>query len=88
MALPPQIEVPTLTGRIALGVPPGSQDGQRLRVRGKGLAGKGGDAAGDLYAVLRVVMPKGAAEGETRKLWEELAAKAAFDPRREWSKRP
>ncbi|MFZ5957085.1 curved DNA-binding protein [Pseudomonas knackmussii] len=87
-ALGAKVEVPTLAGRIALSVPPGSQAGQRLRIRGKGLAGKGGDAAGDLYAVLKIVMPKGAAEGDTRKLWEELAAKAAFDPRREWSKRP
>lgn len=87
-ALGAKIEVPTLKGRIALSVPPGSQAGQRLRIRGKGLAGKGNGAAGDLYAVLKVVMPKGAVEGEARKLWEELAAKAAFDPRHEWSKRP
>ncbi|MCL6690912.1 curved DNA-binding protein [Pseudomonas sp. R3.Fl] len=87
-ALGAKIEVPTLNGRIALSVPPGSQSGQRLRIRGKGLAGKGEDPAGDLYAVLKVVMPKGAPEGETRKHWEELAARAAFDPRSQWGKRP
>ena len=87
-ALGAKIEVPTLNGGIALSVPPGSQSGQRLRIRGKGLAGKGEDPAGDLYAVLKVVMPKGAPEGETRKHWEELAARAAFDPRSQWGKRP
>ncbi|WP_090263341.1 curved DNA-binding protein [Pseudomonas panipatensis] len=85
-ALGAKIEVPTLAGRIALSVPAGSQTGQRLRIRGKGLAGKGDEPAGDLYAVLKVVMPKGAAAEATRKLWEDLATQAAFDPRAEWGK--
>lgn len=85
-ALGAKVEVPTLTGRINLGIPANSQAGQRLRIKGKGLPNKGDAAAGDLYAVLKVVMPKSADEG-TRKLWEELAAKAAFDPRADWGKR-
>ena len=48
-----------------------------------GLVGKTG--RGDLYAVLKVVMPKQSG-GEARALWQQLADKAAFDPRAEWSK--
>lgn len=40
--------------KISIKVPPGAQDGTRLRVRGKGDAGKRGAPPGDLYIILRV----------------------------------
>ncbi len=82
-ALGAKIAVPTLDGRINLSIPPNSQTGQRLRVKGKGLPGKQG--RGDLFALLKVVMPGKTGES-TRGLWQELAEKAAFDPRAQWSK--
>ena len=81
-ALGAKIQLPTLTGKIQMTIPPGSQSGQRLRIKGKGLASKTGQ--GDLYAVLKVVMPPQHNE-ETQKLWQQLAEKAAFDPRKQWS---
>jgi len=51
-----QIDIPTLTGHVRLKVPPGSQAGQTLRVRGKGIARKD-RAPGHLYAHLRVMAP-------------------------------
>lgn len=54
-ALGTSIEVPTLTGKIALTIPFSSQSGKRLRIKGKWLAGK--KETGDLYAVLKVEMP-------------------------------
>jgi len=80
-ALGTSIEVPTLTGKIALTIPSGSQSGQRLRVKGKGLAGK--KETGDLYAVLKVVMPPKPDE-KISGLWHELSEQVAFDPRKEW----
>ena len=53
-----QIEVPTLAGVVRLKVPPASQTGQTLRIRGKGIARKGRDA-GHLYAHLKVMAPDG-----------------------------
>lgn len=82
-ALGARIEIPTLHGRIQLRIPANSQSGQRLRIRGKGLPGRGHQ--GDLFAVLKVVMPPGHDE-RTEALWRELSSAAAFDPRREWSK--
>ena len=82
-ALGARVTVPTLDGRINLTIAPNSQAGQKLRVKGKGLVGKTG--RGDLYAVLKVVMPKQSG-GEARELWQQLADKAAFDPRGEWSR--
>ncbi|PLW82355.1 DNA-binding protein [Kineobactrum sediminis] len=81
-ALGSKITVPTLTGKISLTVPAGSQSGQKLRVPGKGLHGKVG--RGDLYAVLKVVMPEDRSE-EVTHLWQRLAEQAAFDPRAQWN---
>lgn len=47
------IEVPTITGKVRLTVPPGSGTGTRLRLRGRGING------GHQYVVLRVVLPPG-----------------------------
>jgi len=80
-ALGAKVVVPTLSGRINLTIAPGSQSGQRLRIRGKGLVSKLG--TGDLYAILKVVMPTDTS-AEVQALWRELAAKADFDPRAEW----
>lgn len=80
-ALGARVTVPTLDGKISLTIRPGSQSGQKLRVRGKGLKGKTGQ--GDLFAVLKVVMPTGS-DGDVKELWEALAEKAAFDPRADW----
>ena len=41
--------------------------------------------AGDLYAVLKIVMPPSNDE-QARKLWAELASHTSFDPRSKWSK--
>jgi curved DNA-binding protein len=82
-ALGTKVAVPTLTGKINLTIRPDSQSGQRLRVKGNGLLNKQGQR-GDLYAQLKIVMPKSTDEA-TKALWEKLAAQAAFDPRAQWS---
>jgi len=82
-ALGTKVAVPTLTGKINLTIRPDSQSGQRLRVKGNGLLNKQGER-GDLYAQLKIVMPK-STDDATKALWEKLAEKAAFDPRAQWS---
>lgn len=82
-ALGGHIEVPTLTGKIKLTIPANSQTGQRMRVKGKGLVRKQGH--GDLYAVLKVVMPN-TTDDQIKEQWQQLAKRAAFDPRKEWRK--
>lgn len=76
-----KIEIPTLSGNINLTLPPNSQTGKRMRVKGKGLTSKKG--MGDLHAVLKVMVPDNANE-EEKKLWESLSEKAKFNPRSEW----
>jgi curved DNA-binding protein len=83
LALGTEVAVPTLTGKINLKVPAGSQNGQRMRAKGHGLMNKGGQR-GYLFIQLKVVMPKEASE-EVLELWKALADSAAFDPRKGWS---
>jgi curved DNA-binding protein len=78
-ALGAQAEIPTLEGRVTMKVPAGSQAGQKLRLAGKGLPKPGG-GAGDLYALLTVVVPPSLTEQE-KKLYEGLRDASRFDPR-------
>ena len=52
-----KVPVPTLTGTVSLSVPPNSNTGTTLRLKGKGIAANGGTAAGDLYVRLVVTLP-------------------------------
>ena len=82
-ALGCKMQVPTLDGVVAVTVPANTQNGKRMRVKGKGL-GKG-DRRGDLYLVLRVVMPGSASEKE-QALWRQLSEEYTFSPRENWGK--
>lgn len=74
-----EIEVPTLDGRVTVKVRPGMRAGQKMRLTGKGLPNRKGEA-GDLYLVLTIVAPSVVGERE-RELYRELAAASNFDPR-------
>ena len=54
-----KVSVPTLTGEVTLTVPPHSNSGQTLRLKGKGLPAAGNEPAGDLYVHLVVTLPEG-----------------------------
>ena len=73
------ISVPTLNGHVNIKVPPGTQNGQKLRVRGRGLPQRGG-ASGDLIVETRIEVPKQVTDSE-RKVWEQLARESRFNPR-------
>ncbi|HWD91131.1 MAG TPA: J domain-containing protein [Verrucomicrobiae bacterium] len=73
------ISVPTLEGRVNIKIPPGTQNGQKLRVRGRGLPLRGGDN-GDLIVVARIEVPQKISDAE-RQLWEQLAKESKFNPR-------
>lgn len=70
-ALGTKIDVPTVDGEVRLTIPPGSQSGQRMRIRGHGLTKRSGDR-GDLFAELRIVVPRELSP-EERAAYEQLA---------------
>lgn len=84
-ALGAKIAIPTLKGKILLTIPAGSQAGQRMRVKGKGLVSK--QQAGDLYAVIKIVMPPKSDDEKTAAIWQQLAeVETRFNPRKDWEK--
>lgn len=75
-----EVIVPTLDGSIKLRIPAGSENGQSLRVRGRGLPkGKTGER-GDLFVKLQIVLPTQLDDAE-RALWEQLRSASTFNPR-------
>jgi curved DNA-binding protein len=74
-----EIPVPTLNAKVNIRIPPGTQSGQKLRVRGRGLPHRDG-ANGDLIVETRVEVPTKVTEAE-KKIWEQLAKESSFNPR-------
>ena len=64
-------EIPLLDGSIILTIPAGSQNGDKLRIRGKGTTTLNSSRVGDLYIILKVVIPT-KLDKKQRKLFEEL----------------
>ena len=75
------VSVPTLDGPVNLRIPPGTNNTQQLRVRGRGLpkAQRGGER-GDLYVAVNVQLPQQLSD-EERALWEKLSRVSRFNPR-------
>lgn len=68
-------EVPTLEGNIILTVPAGSQSGEKHRIKGRGLKTPTSSKVGDLYIILKVVIPT-KLDKKQRKIFEQLDDKS------------
>lgn len=75
-----KVSVPTPYGKVQLSIPPGSQSGAKLRLRGKGIERK--NDRGDLIAHLDVVLPEPGKES-VRKALETVQGEFEGDPRRD-----
>ncbi|MEJ7638299.1 MAG: DnaJ C-terminal domain-containing protein [Singulisphaera sp.] len=75
-----KVDIPTLSGLKAMTIPPGSSGGRKLRLKGQGLPESGGQPAGDLFVILKVVVPK-AVDDVSRRLIAEFAERNPSDPR-------
>lgn len=78
-ALGTELQVPTLAGPVTMKIPAGTQTGQKLRLRGKGMPNPKG-SQGNLYAVVTIKVPKKLTERE-RELFEDLKRVSRFNPR-------
>lgn len=72
-----KIEVPTPTGFVTLKIPSNSKNGDRLRLRGRGIPAK---TPGDLYAVIDIVLPSSKTP-EAKKAYQEFHKAFKFNPR-------
>lgn len=83
-ALGASVELPTPGGTVEMTVKPGTGSGRKLRLGKRGLPAPDG-GAGDLYAEVRIEVPKTVSKTE-KELFEQLAAKSSFNPRSHWNK--
>ena len=73
------IKVPTPDGKkVDMKVPPDSQQGRKLRLKGKGLPGKN---AGDFYVILQVVLPP-STDTKVKEYNEKMRDEIDFNPRK------
>jgi curved DNA-binding protein len=79
-ALGATVTVPTLGGNVQLKIPPGSQGGRKLRLKGRGLSTA--KKSGDQYVVLRIVLPEPKTD-EQKKLYRDMAELMPINPRAE-----
>jgi len=68
-----KVEVPTLDGRVTVTIPPGTDSGARLRLKGKGVRNPSGGAPGDFFVVAKICVPKDLND-EQRAQFEALRA--------------
>lgn len=81
-ALGAEIKIPTLGGKVGLKLAPGSQAGQKLRLKGRGMPKQ--SEAGDQYAILQIETPP-AATDEQKQLYEKMSQVMPFNPRKAWT---
>lgn len=79
-ALGTKVPVQTLDGSVSMKLPEGTQNGRRLRLKGKGLPRRKGAQPGDLIVRVEVVIPATLSPKE-RELMEALAKESSFNPR-------
>ena len=81
-----KIEVPTIDGKALLKIPQGTQNGQKFRLREKGVLNSRKDTRGDQIVEVSIQAPK-AQDERTREILRELSALHPEDPRAElWEK--
>lgn len=76
-----KIEVPTVKGRVAVGVPKGASSGQTLRLKGKGFRNKAG-GYGDQLIKLKIICPK-VIDDELETFMKSWRERHAYNPRPE-----
>lgn len=75
-----KVQVPTIRGSVTMTIPPGSNTGDTLRLKGKGVVASGKHPAGDQLVTLRVVLPK-KTDAKLSTFLEDWAKDHGYDPR-------
>lgn len=80
-ALGADIKIPTLGGQVGLKLAAGTQSGQKLRLKGRGMPVR--QSPGDQYAIVKIEVPPAKTESE-RELYQKMAETMPFNPRQQW----
>lgn len=82
-ALGGEIEVPTMEGVVKMKIPPGTQSGQKFRLKGKGMPRLKGGGKGDLYVEVKTVTPRNLNGREIQLIRELSQLRKGENPREE-----
>ena len=74
------VNLPTVDGKVSLKIPPGSNTGTVLRLKGKGIPGQAARQRGDQLVKLKVVLPD-QVDPELKEFIERWGTTHAYDPR-------
>jgi DnaJ-class molecular chaperone len=74
-----KVRAPTLSGAVELSIPKNTSSGRTFRLKGKGLP-KGGDGAGDLFFIVRIMLPDGN-DTELEALMQKWHDEHPYNPR-------
>jgi len=80
-ALGCKVTAETMDGDVKINIPEGTQNGKKLRLKGKGMPSHGQKPAGDLYVEIKIAIPEHLSEKE-RELFNELSKVSRFRPRK------
>jgi DnaJ-class molecular chaperone len=75
------VQVPTVHGKVSMKIPPGSNTGATLRLKGKGTLDRKSGTKGDQYVKLKVALPD-KPDAELKDFIERWAKDHDYDPRR------
>ncbi len=75
-----QVKIPTVDGSSKLTIPQGTQGGQKLRLKGKGVPHLKGSGRGDMFTVIKIVVPKKISD-DAKQLLMDFAGENPYDPR-------
>ncbi|QHS11601.1 DnaJ C-terminal domain-containing protein [Sinimarinibacterium sp. NLF-5-8] len=76
-ALGAKLPVPTLGGTVELSLPPNTQSGRKMRLKGRGMPGA---VAGDQFVTVQIVIPPTKTDAD-KAFYQSMADRFAFDPR-------
>jgi DnaJ-class molecular chaperone len=75
-----EVQVPTLTSKVMLKLPPLTQNGRNFRLSGLGMPKLGGNSKGDLFARVKVALPQELSPQE-QELFEKLRSIQKVGPK-------
>ena len=75
-----EVSIKTLTGQVRIKIPPLTDHGTELRIKGRGLPKGSTNSFGHLYAVVSITIPESIST-EEQQHWQKLAASSSFNPR-------
>ena len=74
-----KIDVPTLDNTRSITIPPVAQRPKKLRLKGQGVPAAAGKPGGDLFVILKIVVPK-TVDATSKRLIEEFSERNPLKP--------